>query len=472
MKPMHLLLLTFVGLFCLMAASCINDDITYDSSARLEFSRDTLSLDTVFTDVGTPTARLIVFNRNKKGVNISSIRFKNPDTRFSLNVDGVSGKTFSDVEIRANDSIYIFVECFIDPNDSDAPVLVEDELEFQLNGNTQQVLVEAWGQDVNRLRNVRVEQDMTLTANRPYVVFDSLTVAPGATLSIEPGTRLLFHDKAKLVVEGKLDARGTPHHPIQMRGDRTGNILTDVSYDIMSGQWTGVRIAPESFDNVMEYVDMRSTTTGLVVDSCGNLDRSKLLLLNSWLHNSQANVLSVRHARVDAVGVCFSEAADAVVDLTGGVYNFLQCTIANNYLFKAISEPLLCLYHLKAKDLETVGNPLMQASFENCIIYGITDDLNEGDLAGTQVFMRYVLLKSNGSNDSNFIECIWGKDPLFYTIREDYIFNYRLRPDSPAIGAGNPAFVTPEAMTDYYGLNRLGAGNPALGAYVFVKPEE
>lgn len=467
---MRLLLLTFVAYFCLLASSCINDDITYSPSARLDFSCDTLSLDTVFTDVGTPTARLIVFNRNKKGINISSIRFKNPDSNFTLNVDGVSGESFNNVEIRGNDSIYIFVECFINPTDEDAPILIEDELEFEFNGTQQTLTVEAWGQNVTRLYNTVVEQDMTLTANRPYVVFDSLTVANGAILNIEPGTRLLFHDKAKIVVEGTINAVGTPEAPIQMRGDRTGNILTNVSYDIMSGQWSGIRIAPESFDNRLEYVDMRSTTDGLRVDSCGNLERQKLTLRNSWLHNSQSNVLNVRHARVEAVGVCFSEAADAVVSLTGGVCNFLQCTIANNYLFKAISQPLLCLYHIMPDEATESDAPLMEASFENSIIYGLASDLNHDDLSGSQVFMRYVLLKSKGSDDDNFINCIWDKGPLFYTVREDYIFNYRLRPDSPAIGAGNSAFVTQSALTDYYGLNRLSDGAPALGAFVFQNP--
>ena len=62
-------------LVSVMVQSCISDDFTTSSSVRLRFSTDTVSFDTVFTDLGTPTARLRGFNPDKKGVNISSISF-------------------------------------------------------------------------------------------------------------------------------------------------------------------------------------------------------------------------------------------------------------------------------------------------------------------------------------------------------------------------------------------------------------
>ena len=469
-----LLYALFSAMLILIALpSCIPDDISHSSSDRLAFSRDTVSFDTVFTDLGTPTARLQVFNRNKKGLNISSIKFRNPDSPFSVNVDGVSGTEFKDVEIRANDSIFIFIECFIPETQDKKPRLVEDQLVFVTNGVEQSVTVEAWGRNVIRLRNLTVTDRMTLTAETPYVIFDSLRVAPGATLKIEPGAQLLFHDKASLTVDGTLDARGKPGNLIDMRGDRLDNVLPDVGYDILAGQWRGIRIRESSFDNHMEYVDMRSTEHGLVVDSCAfSPDRVKLTLLNSWLHNSQASALQSKYARVDAYGCIFSEAADAVVSLTGGQHSFIQCTISNYYLYSAISAPLLSLFHCLPDDVIENDYPLMTANFDNCIIYGMADCINTPDLEGSNVFLRYVLMKSEGSDDANFQHCLWDADPLFYTVREDYIFDYRLKPDSPAIGAGNPEFVRAPWNIDIDGLNRLADGNPALGAYVFVAPKE
>lgn len=243
MRQMRYFLLTLAGLISLIMActgmvSCIDDAMTTSSSDVLSFSRDTVDFDTVFTDLGTPTARLIVFNRASKGLEISSIKFKNPDTRFRFNVDGVSGVEFHDVEIRGRDSIYVFIECFIPETQGASPGLVADDLEFVTNGVTQTVRVEAYGQNVTRLRNVRLTADTRLTADRPYVVFDSLTVGKGVTLTVDPGTQLLFHDGASLVVEGRIEAVGRPGKMIDMRGDRLDNVLPDVKYDILPGQTT------------------------------------------------------------------------------------------------------------------------------------------------------------------------------------------------------------------------------------------
>ncbi len=110
------------------------------------------------------------------------------------------------------------------------------------------------------------------------------------------------------------------------------------------------------------------------------------------------------------------------------------------------------------------GLPYTQATFVNCIIYGNGADLSHGDLTGTGITMRRCLLKSKGSDDDNFIECIWDTDPLYYTVRSDYYFDYRVKPDSPAIGAGEAT----DAPADWYGTTRAST----LGAYEFTSPEE
>lgn len=469
MKKLIHIILAFTA-FCFAGSwqGCISDEFTTSPTDLLTFSTDTVSFDTVFTDLGTPTARLKVFNKAKKSVNISSIKFKNPDSYFAMNVDGVSDREFKDVEIRGNDSIFVFIECYIPETQQTGPQLVEDKLEFVTNGVTQQVTVEAYGQNVIRLKNFTVTEDMEMGPEMPYVVFDSLVVEKEATLKILPGANILFHDKASLVVKGTIDARGEPGRMINMRGDRLDNVLPDVGYDILAGQWKGVYIRGESFDNHLEYVDMRSTVDGLRVDSCADLSRQKLLLVNSWIHNSQSTAFKSEYAWVDAYGCVFSEAAEAAVSLTGGKHEFVQCTFSNYYLFSVVSDPLVCLYHLFPEDLDGNSNELMKADFLNCILYGMPSDLNEGDLEGSDVYFKYTSLKSAGTDDDHFISCLWDTDPLFYTIREDYYFNYRLKEGSPVIGAGNPAYVSAICLYDMDGLNRLSGGNPDLGAYVYV----
>lgn len=461
---------------CLLGGmgGCISDSFTSSPSDVLTFSSDTVTFDTVFTDLGTPTARLKVYNKAKKSVNISSIKFASPESNFTLNVDGVSGTEFSDVEIRGGDSIFVFIECFIPEVAQNSPQLVEDKLRFVTNGVTQDVVVEAYGQNVTRLKGVTVTDEMVLTADIPYVVFDSLTVAPNATLRIEPGANVLFHDGAKLTVNGNIQAVGTPGKIINLRGDRLDNVLPDVGYDILAGQWDGVRITAESFDNRLEYVDMRSTRTGLVVDSCGDISRQKLLLVNSWLHNSQANALEVNYAWVDAYGCVFSEAALAAVYLKGGRHEFDQCTLSNYYLFSVPADPLLTLQHCMPEELiDNPTQPLMTAYFQNCIFYGMPADINIGDLTGSNVFLQYCSLKSPGNDDANFQNCLWDTDPLFLTVRNDYYFNYHVAEDSPVIGMGSQAFINQYCATDMDGANRLSVsptGAPTLGAYAIPQP--
>lgn len=464
-----LLIMAFCGMLLPGIVGCISDSFTTSPSDVLSFSTDTVSFDTVFTELGTPTARLKVYNRASKSLNISSIRFASAETPFTLNVDGQSGTSFSDVEIRGGDSIFVFIECYIPELDKNSPQLMEDRLEFITNGVTQNVVVEAWGQNVTRLKALSVTDELTLTAERPYVVLDSLYVAPGAKLKVEAGANLLFHDGAALTVAGTIEAIGAPGKMINMRGDRIDNVLPNVSYDILAGQWRGMRILPESFGNRLEYVDMRSTKIGLQVDSCGDLSRQKLLLVNSWLHNSQANAIEVRYAWVDAYGCVFSEAAESAVYLAGGKHEFVQCTLSNYYLFVYPTLPLLWLDHcLPEASADNATQPLMEASFRNCIFYGLPADINEGDLTGSNVYLEYCSLKSPGTDDENFLFCLWDTDPLFLTVRSDYYFNYHVAEDSPVIGKGNAGYVTPLCAEDMDGVNRLSStpnGQPTLGAY-------
>ena len=466
MKTMRTLFFFCISvLMASFAGGCISDDFTDSPSDVLTFSTDTLRFDTVFTDLGTPTARLKVFNRASKSINISSVMVRDDDGVFTINVDGVSGKIFRDVEIRPNDSIFVFVECFIDANGDIRPFKVEGNLDFVTNGVAQTVTLEAYGQNVRRMRGVTVEEDLTLTAEVPYVVFDTLRVAPGATLTVEPGARVLFHDGALLQVDGRLHAVGETGRMISFRGDRLDNVLPDTGYEILAGQWQGVRFGASSFENRMEYVEMQSTVSGVVVDSCGVIDRSKLMIVNSWLHNSQGNVLRSDHANVSAYGCCFSDAGEAVVRLRGGVHDFVQCTLANYYLFAISPESILTMSHLSREDSSGVSNPLMKAQFDNCIIYGITPPITPGDLAGSDVYLHNVLLGVGGSDDDHFVSCLWDEDPLFETVRDKYIFDYRLKEDSPALHAGNPEYAGGLCIRDMDGVDRLEGGAPALGAY-------
>lgn len=454
-------------LTAVMLTACIDDTVSGSPSHQPSFASDTLHLGTVFTQDLTTTQRLTVYNRNSKAININHIEIPGSDAQyFRLNVDGQSGREFNNIEIRANDSIFVLVEALFPENASAAPVEINAPLQFTTAGVTQTVTINASRQDVVRLRSHRITGHETLSASKPYQVYDSLVIEPGATLVIPQGTTLHFHDKASMIVHGTLITHGTPEHPVNLCGDRTGNVITNVTFDLMSRQWQGLQFTPTSHSNSLTNTSIRNTVLGVIVDG-GDAPRSDsqpmLTLTNSQLRNSGDMVLRVYNASVVAQGCEFAEGASGLVLLDGGNHTFNHCTFANYYLFAAISGPNIQFANI-ATDFVSAGEwPTTGALFTNSILYGLGASLSHGNLEGTDIMFNTCLLKEDGTNDNNFLNCLWGQDPLYYTERSEYIFDYRLRPESPAINAGDASLTLPGANTDPYGTPRLP--NPAMGAY-------
>ena len=453
---------------CLALSACIEDGFSTSPSDQPAFSTDTVKMGVIFTEQVSPTSRFKVYNRHSKSLSISDIRLSGENAHyFRINVDGLTGDSFRDIEIRPKDSIFVFVEATLPTVGANVPTAVEATLDFTTNGVVSGVVIRADGQNVRRLEAVTVDTDTRLDSELPYQIFDSLVVAPGATLTVAAGTTLCFHDKSSLIVRGTLLCEGTPEKPVTMAGDRTGNVVGDISFDIMSRQWNGVYFAPASKGNNLSHTDIRNTWDGVAIEG----PDASLAMLNCRLHNSASTAFAAVHSTVTATGCEFAEAGDGLVYLQGGRHSFNHCTFGNNYLFAAISGPAIGFAHVSADEKTGLddgsGLPYLAADITNSIVYGIGRDMSHGDLAGTSVRVHRCLFRSTGSDDEQFTECIWESDPLYYTVRSEYLFDYRLRPGSPAIGAADPAFPAP---ADAYGLPRGSA--PDLGAYVYTAPEE
>ncbi|MCH5345928.1 MAG: hypothetical protein J1E63_02390 [Muribaculaceae bacterium] len=452
-----------------LLTACIEDSISTSPADQPTFSVDTLDLGTLFTTQSSPTYAFTVHNRHDKVMSISDIAMRDGGV-FRVNVDGVAGTRFSNVEIRPNDSIYIFVEATLPEAGQALPVAVEDHLDFVTNGVTRSVVITATGQDVKRLQGLVVDHDMTLDASLPYQIFDSLVVRAGATLTLAEGVKLHFHDKALLSVDGTLRSLGTVERPVEMMGDRMDNVVGSTSFDLMASQWQGVVFNPGSRDNYLQHTWIRNTVGGVLVDSLGVTDTPGLTMVNCRLRNSATYALTSIHSTIDATGCEIADAAAGAVGLVGGRYSFNYCTFANYYLFAALGGPTVTMEYVMSDEADDSGLPLMQAVFSNSIIYdGLgRDDLSYGDLTGSAVTFNRCLLKSAGTDDDNFINCIWDTDPLFYTVRNEYLFDYRLQPESPAIEAADPAFpLSAAAEVDWYGIPRA----LTIGAYQYVAPE-
>ena len=108
---MHKYIWIFIIGVILCFASCRKPvNFSDDQSLKVNFSYDTITFDTVFTSLGSSTRHLMVYNNNDENLKISSIRLQNGNmSQFSINVDGVAGYDFSDIEfMQKTVSIFSF----------------------------------------------------------------------------------------------------------------------------------------------------------------------------------------------------------------------------------------------------------------------------------------------------------------------------------------------------------------------------
>lgn len=485
---MKLIYRLFFPLLCLIAAfsieSCSSElDFSTNPADKLTFSADTVRFDTVFTSIGSSTHTFLIRNLNKKPLNIESVEIAS-GKNFTVVLDGhrlnkltsdADGK-MTNIEINGKDSLFVFVEVTVDPHNSDNAILLSDSLVFRLNGNQQRVRLEAYGQNVKILRGKTILNDTTLTGERPFLIYDSLVVARNAKMTLDPGVKLFFHDKAFCRVDGQIISKGTVEKPVVFRGDRMDNMLSDLPYDLYSGQWGGVSISTESYDNVMEYTQIRNGQYALRLDSAAT-DNQKLTLLNCKFTNVIGAVFSAYNCKVTAYGCEFSNGGEDVVALTGGIYDFVHCTMMNYFLFGSESPTAVRLCNYKyTGDGAWNFFPLKQANFSNCILSGRRtteidlDNKPKGYAINTdfKYHFDYCLIKADGEDDADFVSTLWNKDPKFINVGENYRFDLRLDSLSEAIDQGR--YGTAQACpTDMFGNSRLADGKPDVGAYERIK---
>lgn len=476
-------------LFAINLLSCDGLDENYSTnpSHRLSFSVDTVAFDTVFTTIGSATQQFMIYNHNDQPLIISEIMLAGSgETGFRVNVDGRKGDHFQNVRIQANDSLYVFVEVTINPNEANQPLLVDDSILFTTNGIKQSVKLEAFGQNVTLLKGgTTYTQNTKLTAERPYLVYDSIVIEKGVTVDVEPGALFYMHAKANIINYGTLIANGTLEKPITFRGDRLDFILNDVlPYDRTPSQWGGFYFRPESFDNIFDNVIVRNGVSGLRFEE-STPEESKIKISNSQITNMGENILYAFNCNIEASNTEFTNAGGGVVILIGGDYQFIHCTLSNFMTLEKRSVPCLTLSNnTKSNGIEVI-RPL-KISFDNCIIDGSFDagkenyegELNFSTATGTILdhTFNHCVIKSLGVNNQQFKDVIFTKVSPSYRLRggEKNKYRFDFRPDSlTTLGVGKAdLFVTQKYPVDRYGVNRLTNEGPDIGAYEFVPKED
>ncbi|MEP7323851.1 MAG: right-handed parallel beta-helix repeat-containing protein [Saprospiraceae bacterium] len=403
-----------LGFVSLWNAGCYKEVFTSSTGDKLRFSLDTLRFDTVFVTVGSATRSFKIFNDAILSIRIEKIKIKSGvNSVFRLNVDGNSAPTkeLSNIEIGPKDSIYVFLEATVQPDQpvSVSPFVIEDQIDFTTNGNVQTVHLEAWGQNANYIPNRYANgslallscnlQEETWSDPKPYVIYGVLFI-DSCTLRIPAGARVYVHgglvrngqniynDGIIYVLDhGKISVEGTVDKPVIFTTDRLEKELKDEW-----GAWSGIRIGQGSSGSRITYAEIRNAFVGVYADSS-----SDLTIRNTKIFNSASSGLIGVHAKIIAENCLFhSNGSHGIQFAYGGVYRVDYCTVAsyendaeaismNNLLIRDPENRIVSFYPLVANVTNSIffgsgrdeidladGKPLepsfFQTSFANCYI--------------------------------------------------------------------------------------------------------
>ncbi len=496
-------LLFFTGLL-LTICSCRSDFETIASSGDLAFSKDTIYLDTVFTNIGSSTYSLKVYNHSKKDITIPNIQLeKGLSSKYRMTVDGMqgnSGKIFKDVTLLAKDSLYIFIETTANSADANpTDFLYTDQILFDSGTNLQKVALVTLIQDAIFLYPQRFDDGTTetlpigdqeingfylnendpingnellFTNQKPYVIYGYAAVPSGKTVTFEAGSRVYFHadsglivaNNASIQVNGSTSTTNKLENEVIFEGDRLEPDFSDVP-----GQWGTVWLTDGSTNNTINHLTIKNATIGLLIQ---NNDATTVQLKNTQIYNSSNYGILAQTAKIEGENLVLNNAGQASLACSyGGNYTFTHCTFNNDW--NSAQQVAVSLSNYSTGAIPETKD-LTEATFNNCIIYGSYSNemiLNKKTESAFQYQFNNCLIKFDNVSNSfsnhpdyqfetdpiHYNAILLNKDPKFFSVSQN---KFNIDETSSAFAKGNSAYLIP---LDVIGNTR--SLPPDLGAY-------
>lgn len=483
-------------------SSCRKDFSTVPSFGSLQFSKDTVFLDTIFTNIGSATYNLKVYNSDNKSITIPRIALENGTaSNYRLNVDGIPGKEFNDIDILAKDSIFVFVETTINTNNISKP-LYTDRILFDNGSNQQDVDLVTLVQDANfiypgknpitrKIDSLTIDGkptsikgrfltdiELTFTNTKPTVIYGYAAVPSNKTLTIEAGSKVYFHDNSGLIIDKKatLKVNGTLTEKVIFEGDRLEH-----GFSTIPGQWGTIWMRAGSKDNEIKYAQIRNGIIGILIDSIGSASTPTLKIQNSEIYNHSNYGILARETNIEGYNVVIGSAGEASLAATiGGTYNFTHSTFANFWNNGIRQLPAVLVNNFftykdsKGKDIVETRD-LHAANFTNCIFDGnnniefVLDKVDAGGLFNYSINNCMIQFIDSGNSyvgnkeldfTSTFYKnIILNGNPNFRnTQKEDFII-------------GEKSDAIKKAKATLFSLDILGVDrttSPDIGAYQHI----
>ena len=370
--------------------------------------------------------------------------------------------------------------------------MISEKLEFTINGNMQDVVLEAWGQNANYIPSRFGKNGVALIScdlntvewndPKPYVIYGILVIDE-CTLVWPAGTRVyvhggvarntdtigntFFYNDGLIFVgpSGKLDARGTVDDPVLVQGDRLENLFEDIP-----GQWQGIRLDKNSKGNSFEHTTIKNSLYGIFADSSSSVD-----LKSCQIYNTSTDGVLAFHSSVKADNCLFyNNGRNSFSAILGGDYEFNYCTLAN-YGNDQPAVGISGAYCYDFPDCNVVIELPTHARFTNCVLTGsnrdefwwIPSENSVNDLLFEHCLFRIDELLDDG-NFPDFIEINTNSsqnrqrnDSLFASLSE-----FDFRPDTLSV-LENKAVPIQNISLDLEGNSRDPV-TPDIGCYEYL----
>lgn len=448
--------------FLILLISCRKESFITSPDARLTITIDTLKYDTVFTTTGSVTKSFKIINTNNQKLKLTSVKLMGGNTSaYKMNVDGLPVTEADNIEIEANDSVYVFVQVNVDQSTANLPFIIRDSIQVSFNGNKRLVQLEAWGQNAHFLRNKEIIADETWTNDRPYVILGYLYIHENRKLTIEKGCRIYVNARAPFIVEGTLQVNGSKDSidRVYFNGDRL-----DDPYKDFPASWPGIYFSPTSKDNIFNYAVIKNSYQSIAAEGLSLNANPKVRLNQCIIDNSyDAGIVAV-NSSISAVNCLISNCGKNIAIIKGGNYDFTHCTAvsySNSYIQHKM--PVLTVTNFQGNNSADLN-----AVFHNCIFWG------ENGTVENEVSVEK---KGNNIFTVNFDHNLWKVKTVPANVTSNQIinnqvpqfdsinvfnrhYNFRLRDTSPARNTGTDAGIS----IDLDG-NTRPVGPPDLGCF-------
>ncbi|MCQ2199553.1 MAG: hypothetical protein MJZ19_07540 [Paludibacteraceae bacterium] len=449
--------------------SCTDDEFTSDSSCHLSYSVDTLNFDRVLSDMITPSKTIKIYNNSGENIRIDKILKLGSEEAFQLNINGKSSTSESNLELFSGDSLYVFVQCV----SSEASDILLDSIAISYNGNTDKIILFGVSASPYVLKDVVIEKDTVLGGEHPYLVYGTLTVAEGATLTIRDSVEFLFHNGAKVDIFGSLKVEGSRNR-VSMRYFRQDGMTSSIPYFCVPGSWKGVYVKKTCPELELFGVDIIGGEYGIVIDSTAN--EKPFYIGNTTIQNNKYGALVIEDAFVYSFNSLFANGGVYNVRLIGGTYLFNHCTIASYFNHGPVRHPALSL-----SDRENDENIIpLKVEINNSIVYGTKEselysESTPFSQLPTETFefgLYYSLVKCrtvHDDDDKYYIKNKWNENLKYNIDASRYFADFHIDSLSVARTMADPMLCRDrvELSADIEGKSRIDNSYPDAGAYEY-----